>query len=189
MSECLILVDNSNVFIEGKKFSARRKGMHRRPGDTRDPQDPSWRLDFGQLLSFLANGRRIIDAILVGSTPPQNDSVWISAKRQGFRVLTYERAFSGEEKEVDTEIATQAAEIIVGHGQPGILVLGSGDRDFLPTVRCAHRRDWTVEMCAFSNAFNPAGPMANSVDTIRELDAAFDHIGRHDSEPMRTPTA
>jgi uncharacterized LabA/DUF88 family protein len=180
MSDCLILVDNSNVFIEGRKLSARRKGMHRQPSDTRDPQDFSWRLDFGQLLSFLANGRGIIDAILVGSTPPKNDSVWTSAQRQGFRVLTYERdAFSGAEKEVDTEIATQAAEIIVGHGLSGILVLASGDRDFLPTVRCAHRRHWTVEMCAFSNAFNPLGQMAISVDTIRQLDGAIDQIGRH----------
>ena len=76
MSDCLVVVDNSNIFIEGAKFSAHRKGVHRQPTDLRDPQDPSWRLDFGQLLSFLADGRGIIDAILVGSTPPRNDSVW-----------------------------------------------------------------------------------------------------------------
>jgi uncharacterized LabA/DUF88 family protein len=181
VTKCLILLDNSNVFIEGKKFSARRKGVLRGPTDTHDPQDPSWRLDFGKLLEFLANGREIINAILVGSRPPQNDSVWISAERHGFRVLTYERAYSGEEKEVDTEIATQAAEIIVlNKDAPGVLVLGSGDRDFLPCVRCASRWKWTTEMCAFSSAFNPAGDMAMSVSTIRQLDSAFDTIGRHD---------
>jgi hypothetical protein len=61
-----------------------------------------------------------------------------------------------------------------------VLILGSGDRDFLPTVRCAHRRGWTVEMCAFSSAYNPAGEMALSVDLIRQLDSSFDQIGRHD---------
>jgi len=40
MPKCLILVDNSNVFIEGKKLSARRKGVQRQPMDTREPQDP-----------------------------------------------------------------------------------------------------------------------------------------------------
>lgn len=175
------MLDNSNVFIEGKKFSARRKGIYRQAGDQRDPQDPSWRLDFGKLLEFLAEGREIIDAILVGSRPPQNDSVWTSAKNSGFRVLTYDRAASGEEKEVDTEIATQAAEIItLNRDQNGVLILGSGDRDFFPSVRCAHRWNWTTEMCAFSSAFNPAGNMALAVGKIRQLDSQFDKIGRYD---------
>ncbi|MSP48504.1 MAG: NYN domain-containing protein [Alphaproteobacteria bacterium] len=121
--KCLILVDNSNIFIEGKKFSARRKGVYRRSTDEKDPQDPSWRLDFGHLLDFMADKRPILDAILVGSTPPQNDSVWTAAQQKGFRVLTFERGYTGEEKEVDTEIATQAAEIIVSHGNEGVLVL------------------------------------------------------------------
>jgi uncharacterized LabA/DUF88 family protein len=181
MPKCLILLDNSNVFIEGKKFSARRKGVQRQPTDQRDPMDPSWRLDFGALLAFFADGRSILDAILVGSRPPQNDSVWTAAAQQGFRVLTYDRSFSGEEKEVDTEIATQAAEIILlNKDQPGVLVLGSGDRDFMPSVRLAHRYNWTVEMCAFSTAFNPAGDMAMTVERIRKLDDAFDSIGHND---------
>ncbi len=181
MPKCLILVDNSNVFIEGKKLSARRKGVQRQPMDTGEPQDPSWRVDFGQLLAFMADGREIIDAILVGSKPPQNDSVWTSAKQHGFRVHTYERSFSGQEKEVDTEIATQAAEIILlNKDEPGVLVLGSGDRDFLPSVRCAHRWKWTTEMCAFSSSFNPAGDMAMSVEKIRQLDGDFAHLGHCD---------
>lgn len=175
------MLDNSNVFIEGKKLSAQRKGVFRQAGDTRDPQDPSWRVDFGQLLHFLADGREILDAILVGSRPPQNDTVWTSAQSQGFRVLTYDRALSGEEKEVDTEIATQAAEIIVlNKDNPGVLVLGSGDRDFLPSIRCADRFNWGTEMCAFSSAFNPAGAMAMAVGKIRKLDDVFHQIGRND---------
>src|SRR5260370_30167670 len=85
MNDSLILVDNSNVFIEGRKFSARRKGVQRQSLEERDPQDPSWRLDFGKLLEFLAGGRTIVAAILVGSTPPSNDSVWTAAKQNGFR--------------------------------------------------------------------------------------------------------
>jgi len=168
------------VFIEGRKMSARRKNIPLFE-DQRAPQDPSWRLDFGALLEFMADGREIIDAILVGSEPPQNDSVWKSAEQQGFRVITFMRSASGKEKEVDTEIATQAAEIIVlNKDEIAALVIGSGDRDFLPSVRCARRYKWTTEMCAFTSAFNPEGDMAMEVDKIRELDSAFDKIGHCD---------
>jgi hypothetical protein len=128
----------------------------------------------------MADGREIIDAILVGSEPPQNDNVWASAQHKGFRVLTFARSLSsGKEKEVDTEIATQAAEIIVrGKDEPGVLVLGLGDQDFLPSVRCAHRYKWTTEMCAFTSAFNPADSRAMSVKKIRQLHAAIEQIGR-----------
>ncbi len=82
---------------------------------------------------------------------------------------------------MDTEIATQAAEtILLNKDQPGVLVLGSGDRDFLPSVRCAHRWNWTVEMCAFESSFNRSGDMALAVEAIRPLDIAFAQIGRND---------
>ncbi len=118
-ARCVILVDNSNVFIEGQKFSAHKKGQMRGPTDSRDPQDPSWRIDFGDLLDFMAEGRNIIAAILVGSEPPANDSVWNAAKRQGFEVLTYQRGYKGEEKEVDTEIVARGTEIICDHKGKG----------------------------------------------------------------------
>jgi hypothetical protein len=83
-ARCVILVDNSNVFIEGQKFSAHKKGVKRGLTDSRDPQDPSWRIDFGDLLDFMADGRDTIAAILVGSEPPPNDSV----KGLAFTILT-----------------------------------------------------------------------------------------------------
>lgn len=179
MPRCLILVDNSNVFIEGSKYSARAKGILRSAADNRDPLDPSWRCDFGQLANVLADGREIIEAVLVGSTPPQSDGVWSAAKHKGFRVLTHERGRDGE-KAVDTEIVAQGAEIICDQKEPGVLVLASGDRDFIPLVKLAQRRGWQVEMCAFTSAFSAAGEMAQSVNKVRPLDADFEKIGRYD---------
>ena len=179
LKKCLILVDNSNVFIEGQKFSARRKGVQKLPTDTRSPQDPSWRLDFGLLLEYLAQGREIIAAILVGSEPPRNDSVWTAARTNGFEVITHERGFDGKEKAVDTEIVARGTEIICDNSK-GVVVLASGDRDFMPLVRLAQRRGWAVEMCSFSSAFAPSGAMALSVNQVRQLDGAFDKIGRYD---------
>ena len=65
--QCLILVDNSNVFIGGRQLSAERKGV--RGKNHRDrPADPSWRLNFDELIAYLANGREVCSAIMVGSS-------------------------------------------------------------------------------------------------------------------------
>jgi uncharacterized LabA/DUF88 family protein len=154
--------------------------LQRGPSDKRDPQDSSWRIDFGLLAAFTAERRAIVAAILVGSEPPANDTVWSTAKRDSFDVLTYTRGFDGKEKEVDTEIVARGTEIICLHPRKGVVVLASGDRDFLPLVRVARRQSWSVEICAFSSAYNPPDGMASTVDRVRQLDSAFDRIGRYD---------
>jgi hypothetical protein len=87
-----MLADNANVFIEGRKFSARQKGLIRQAQDQREPIDWQWRIDFGSLLRQAANGHRIIKAILAGSTPPPNDSLWKAAESRGFEVITHSRS-------------------------------------------------------------------------------------------------
>ena len=37
----VVVVDNSNIFIEGQKYSARMKGVNQGSYPGRDPQDPS----------------------------------------------------------------------------------------------------------------------------------------------------
>ena len=80
MQKCVILVDNSNVFIEGQKYSAKIKGVTSLTPTGRLPRDPSWRINFGGLLWYLAAGREVHAAILVGSRPPRNDEVWKMAE-------------------------------------------------------------------------------------------------------------
>ncbi len=180
MPESVIVVDNSNIFIEGQKYSARSKGVSKNNPLDRDPNDPSWRINFAELLSRLADGRKIYKAILVGSRPPQNDGVWQAAKSSGFEVTVHDRNASNQEKAVDTELVAQATEIICYAKEAMVLVIASGDRDFIPLVSVAHRNGWTVEMCAFSSAFNIDGQMATEVDKVRSLDSDFQAIGRCD---------
>jgi len=175
----VVVVDNSNIFIEGQKFSARVKNVPCAAQSSREPQDPSWRIDFGNLLHQVSAGRLVQHAILVGSRPPQNDSVWKSADDSGFTVTVHDRSATNEEKAVDTELVAQATEIICTVAEIMDLAILSGDRDFVPLVSVAHRRKWLVEMWAFKNAFNPSGQLATGVDKICPLDDVFHKIGNY----------
>jgi uncharacterized LabA/DUF88 family protein len=170
--DCVILVDNSNLFIEGQKVSALRKGVRPAPGTDRQPADVSWRINFEQLLRALANGRTIRAAILVGSRPPPNDLVWKMAEQGGFKVITHDRDSANKEKAVDTELVAQGT-LLIATTEPAVLVIASGDRDFLPLVSVAHQMKWTVEMAAFSSAMS--NQMAIAVDDTRPLDDALRH--------------
>ncbi|MCL1911709.1 MAG: NYN domain-containing protein [Leptospirales bacterium] len=169
MDECLILVDNSNVFIEGQKFSARKQNLSM-------GQDYSWRVDFGALLTEVANGHKIIEAILVGSTPPPNDSLWSAATNAGFEVKTYERSPSGE-KVVDTELLASGLKVIYKHPRPSILKLLSGDRDFIPLIRNAYEEKWETELWGFSDSIS--NELQQMVDRVILLDDIFGVIGKY----------
>jgi uncharacterized LabA/DUF88 family protein len=181
MDKCVILVDNSNVFIEGQKFSAQQKGQ---PLDAngRSPQDPSWRINFGELIKCLADGRETHAAILVGSRPPKNDSVWDAAKQSGFEVIVHERDSNNREKAVDTELVAQGTALIYEAPEPMVLIVASGDRDFIPLVKQAQKKNWEVEMWAFASSFSSTGEMATTVDRVSPLDTHFSQIGHHDFE-------
>lgn len=45
-------------------------------------------------------------AVLYGSRPPANDSVWRAAEAQGFEVVVYDRNAANREKKIDTKIVT-----------------------------------------------------------------------------------
>ena len=98
MEECVVIVDNSNIWIEGMKYSANVKGMV--SVDGKEPCDFAWRIDFGKLLNKVAEGKTIRKAILVGSRPPKNDSLWNTAKRKGFEVIVHDRNSENKEKQL-----------------------------------------------------------------------------------------
>lgn len=175
--ECVILVDNSNVFIEGQKCSAVRKGQFPTTPGSKQPCDISWRLDFDKLLAVLADGRPIRKSLLVGSRPPPNDAIWEMAAEKGFEVITHERNSKNQEKAVDTELVAQGTLIVATTPSPAVLVIASGDRDFIPLVGVAHQMGWSVEMAAFTSAFSATGEMAIAVDRVRPLDGSLDLIG------------
>ena len=139
MDKCVLLVDNTNLFIGGQQLAAKQKGMRRR-GHHRAPIDRSWRLDFDGLRACLARGRKVHAAFMVGSAPADAESAWEDAARSaGFTVIIHERNGRHEEKAVDTELVVRGTEIIATASEPMTLVLASGDRDYVPLVEAARR--------------------------------------------------
>ena len=172
MKECVIIVDNSNIWIEGMKYSASLQGIVSTNG--MEPCDYEWRVDFGKLLSKVSQGKAIRKAILVGSRPPVNDSLWNVAKRRGFEVIVQDRNSNNKEKAVDTELAVQGAKLVYTT-EPAVLKILSGDADFKPLVDIANEQGWETEMWAFSSSISAT--MGMSVTRVKPLDDIFSQIG------------
>ena len=175
MDNCVIIVDNSNVWIEGMKLSAKLRGITDAPIEGKDPCDYSWRIDFGRLLTEVSNGRNIQKSLLVGSRPPVNDSLWACARRR-FSVKLFNRNFQGKEKAVDAEIVVKGCEIVCTSA-PATLILLSGDTDFIPLIKIAKERGWNVEIYAFKTALTHKTNLTKIATEVKYLEDIFEKIG------------
>lgn len=178
MKQCVILVDNTNLFIGGKQLSAKLRGLCRGKGEDGPAVDSSWRFDFEGLLRCLARGRKVHAAIMVGSALPDTEAPWEEPAREaGFTVIVHDRFPGKEEKEVDTEIVARGAELIATADHPMVLVIASGDRDYVPLLELAQRNDWQVEVRAFKSSYDRDGELASKADRVIPLDDCFEEIG------------
>lgn len=182
MKHCVILVDNTNLFIGGKQLSAKLRGLCREKGENGPAVDTSWRFDFEGLLRCLARDRKVHAAIMVGSALTDTEAPWEEPAREaGFKVIVHERLPGKGEKEVDTELVARGAELIATSEQPMVLVLASGDRDYVPLVELAKRNDWEVELRAFKSSYEVDGDLAAQADRVMPLDECFEEIGWTDA--------
>lgn len=134
-------VDNSNVYIEGARVSAVKKGL---PGaativDAMNNRvvDFSWHIDYGTLHGFACGDPSEIGGAHLWGSPPPGDSFWKMVERHGFRVTTYDRNVAGKEKKVDVAIAHRMTkDAYTGVVQKGIdeITLVAGDKDYCPVV-------------------------------------------------------
>ncbi|CAD5941429.1 NYN domain-containing protein [Planktothrix agardhii] len=151
-------VDNSNLFIEGRRLSAVRKkidGVNNiYEAITLKTFDNDWQIDYGRLHEFLCetDELEIGAARLWGSTPPL-DSFWNYVESKGFDVQTYERT-RGKEKKVDTAIAYRigkdAGKLIDKDND--IIVIAAGDKDYMPCIEDLTSEGFTVHVAFWGHA-------------------------------------
>lgn len=145
-------VDNSNVLIEGRRFSEmKRKGRSKLSAFG----DDSYEIDWGKFLYVLKekDSRGLAEVpVLYGSRPPPNDTVWNRIREDGFDVKIFDRNIRNKEKGVDMEMGMDIAEILHTVSPPKTIVIAAGDADYVPAVERAKIKGWTVEVWFWSNA-------------------------------------
>ena len=188
MDNCFVFVDDSNLWIAGKKAQAQKLKLQ--DAD----KDPRFRVDLGRLLDVVVGERTIVEAHLFGSKPPPNDSVWIAAMQKNFKVQIFERAGGveyGREKEVDNAMTVAITEWATRFTYDQDLrsqiekdsvafVVVTGDRDMNPAVRKATiERQIRVELWAWKDSIATVyKQLTNETHrlTLREFDAVSDEF-------------
>lgn len=155
-----IYVDNSNVFIEGKRIAAIRQGKAHnvRHANENGISDFSFRLDFGELYDFVAenNPNKVARALLFGSGISENDKVWQIAERVGFEAVIVNRNVRNQEKKVDTGLVTvmvRDAYTKVDKAKDTISLV-AGDSDYVPAVEILTDDGFNVEVVFWSSVSN-----------------------------------
>lgn len=152
-----LYVDNSNVWIEGMHVSAVQNGhapdiwtaLHNRICDY------SYKIDFGRLFQFAGGAKSEVGrAVLFGSRPPKNDSLWASAHAKGFEVVVHDRNVKNREKKIDTSIVTEMVWDSFERMKPmqDEITLVAGDADYVPTIERLRKRGFTVDVVFWDHA-------------------------------------
>jgi NYN domain-containing protein len=173
-----LYVDNSNVWIEGMHVSAVKIGMAPNIWDAQDNRisDPHYRLDFGKLFAFAGGSQADVGrAVLYGSRPPANDSLWETARKRGFEVVVFDRNASNREKKIDTSIATDMVADSFTAMNPATdeVTLVCGDRDLVPAVENLTKRSFKVHVVFWDHA---ATEMRNAATSFVSLNGFLDHL-------------
>ena len=144
-----IFVDNSNIFIEAQKAVARIKND--------ENIGKRYRLDFGKLFKFIANGRgeyflkrpdNRIYPKLYGSEPPKLDSLWDRLEDMGVDLNIYKRKWN-KEKRVDAALIRDVEQLLYRYRRDpkGVIVIAAGDYDYFDLIKdIQNARQWNVEV-------------------------------------------
>jgi hypothetical protein len=180
MSKNFTYVDNSNVFIEGSRVSAVKKGL---PGAATIIEamnnrvvDFSWQIDYGSLQGFVCGDPADIGGAYLWGSPPPGDSFWKMVERYGFKVTRFDRNAAGKEKKVDVAIAHQmtkdAYSGLVARGEDE-MTLVAGDKDYVPMVEDLVSNGFVVHVVFWDHA---AVELKKAATKFVNLNPYLDHL-------------
>jgi len=155
-----VYVDNSNVWIEGRRVAAVENDLAFDIADAIENKifDTKWKYDFGKLLELVGGKRNgLKKAYLFGSRPPQNDSLWEAARQGGFDVIVEDRNAQNREKKIDTGIAVRMMEDSyerIADKNVDEMILVAGDKDYIPVISSISRRGIHVVVYFWEHAAN-----------------------------------
>lgn len=171
-----LYVDNSNVWIEGMHVAAAVRGMAPDVWSavTNKICDYTWKIDLGKLHEF-AGGDDIGRAILYGSRPPANDTLWSIAKKKGFEVVVYDRNVVNREKKIGTTITRDIVKDSYERMKPGVdeVTLVAGDGDYVPIVEDLIGRGFKFDVAFWDHANYE---IKTTCSTFISLNKWLDHL-------------
>lgn len=163
-----LFIDNSNIFIEAQRV-AREKYFYD------DELVIRVRISYGALLEKVRKERKLMETVLVGSRPPQNDLLWEKLKTLGIVPRIFNRnIFSGKEKGVDAELSNSIRDTLEDNNEPGTIAIIAGDRDYIPTLERCIKKGWKVELYFWNQASTELKNM-HGIE-FHSLDAFFQDI-------------
>ncbi len=174
-----IYVDNSNLYIEGRRVSTVEQGL---AADIVEAMregifDYGYTISFGKLHEFLAGSdlSKIKRVALFGSRPPPNDSIWRHAERAGFELHLEDRNVRNKEKKIDTGIATLITKDAYkrGDAREDLFVLVAGDSDYVPTIKELQEDGYKVEVVFWNHAAKELKEVAHR---FVSLDQHLEHL-------------
>jgi uncharacterized LabA/DUF88 family protein len=152
----LIYLDDSNLWIEGKKVSAVSQGFALDVWDATATRsyDNTFKLDFGKALE-IANNAPVKVARFYGSRPPEADSVWNAAKSAGFQLTILDRNQRNKEKGVDSSMVADIIEDMYTIATEGdIFIIMAGDADYVPVIQKLQAKNYEVHVLFWDHAAN-----------------------------------
>ena len=144
-----IFVDDSNLWIEGKKAYANYHGLS-------TVEDPQARFDFKELMKVTTGkGQFEVGARkLYGSVPPPADTVWAKVEEQGWELILKKKSHhTGKEKQIDTQLVVDVTSL-VKETRSGTVIIVSGDSDYIPAIEVALKHGWKVEVWSWEKALS-----------------------------------
>jgi uncharacterized LabA/DUF88 family protein len=168
-----VYVDNSNLYIEGRRVSAVKEGYEENIQEAmrNGTFDHGYTISFGKLYQFLCgDGTGIKRAALFGSRPPPNDSIWKFAEKAGFTLHLEDRNAANKEKKIDTGIATMMTKDAYKSADPknDTLVLVAGDSDYVPTLKALQEDGYKIEVVFWDHAAYELKNLANKFISLNE---------------------
>lgn len=172
-------VDNSNVFIEGQRVSAVRKGMATSIQEATENHilDFAWNIDYGRLHEFACGPKKGIGCARLWGSPPPGDSFWKMVEVKGFQVTIFDKGFSGKEKKVDVAIAhqmTKDAYTVIEKANSEITLV-SGDADFVPVIEDLKGNGFRVCVLFWDHA---GRELREAASLFTSLNPFLDHVAR-----------
>ncbi|MGW4370333.1 NYN domain-containing protein [Nocardia takedensis] len=179
-----VYVDQSGLWIEGKRLQAVRAGLAPDAQLAREhDRIAPWAYNFGRFYELLCPPDECVGrSIVFGSTPIGDDIIWTKFREADFEVQTFRRNSHNQEKQVDIALSTLMMEDSFLHMDPDAgdtAVLVAGDADFVPTVKSLRRRDLAVRVVFWSHGISRE--LRKAATEVVDLDPHFDHL-THDED-------